>query len=519
MNNNFLILVRANFRMLWGGMKYSKRKKRFLSLPLLLIGVVLLVLLMVSNAVGQTMVFLQEGHPEGAIYSAVSTAVMLAFLLAVMRGGTTNTSNDADFLLSLPIKRHTILLSKSVSRYLFDLGPVALFLLPSVVVYYIMAQQSVALLLRGILVMFMIPMLSVGIAYIFSYLMFKISGKFSRSDLVRSALVVVISVGFLVFYMAMSGTMGMGGNMAEFVSNIAPLAWGADFAVYGSIASFLFFAMITAAPFLLGVALQARIYGQKLRIWRSGKTELEFRKRSPMRALFRKEIRFYFSIPIYVFNTIFSPIMAVVGTVAVVAARDNVLGLFANNPEFAIGANMLAFLVFAVACFFPAMTYITASSISLEGKNIRILRASPLDEKDIFLSKIGVHLLIIVPAIFVCMLVSGLAVNMTFLQIVLTELAIAALSVLIALWGLYVNLIFPKLDWDNEVTVVKQSMATMISVFTGFIPAALPIVLFLAVFQNDFVMSAAVSLIAFIILSAIVWLLLMTDGRKRYREL
>ena len=44
-----------------------------------------------------------------------------------------------------------------------------------------------------------------------------------------------------------------------------------------------------------------------------------------------------------------------------------------------------------------------------------------------------------------------------------------------AVWGLVANLHFPNFTWTSEVTVVKQSAATMLTVFAGMIFSMVPI--------------------------------------------
>jgi len=517
MNNNFLILVRANFQTLWGSMRYSKRKKKYI--PLTLMAVVfgsMIVFSMVLNAVGQTTAFIEHGVPEQAIYSAVSTTILLALLLSVFRGGTSNTSNDADFLLALPVTRNTILLSKSVSRYIFDLVLILTYMLPSIVVYNVMADSSAAVLLRGVLVTFMMPMMAVGVAYLLSWLIFVLSGRFPRTDLIKTLLMLVIFVVFIYFYLVMSGTLAVGGNVRDFVAKTGFLVWGADFVINGDVPAFGLFTLVTAALFALGVFLQSLIYGKKPKVWRSKNKKLSFNKRSPLAALFNKEIKFYFSITSYVINTIFSPAMAVMATAAVVVLRGDILQVF--GEQLSDVPIDIPFIILAMFCFFPAMMTTSASSISLEGKSIRILRASPLDEHDVFMSKIFVHLLIIAPVSAACIVVCGLALKLTALEIILALIAVMMLALFIAFLGLYINLVFPKLDWSNETAVVKQSAAVLVTMLSGTLFACVPVVLYFVI-DMDYLRSATISAFVFFVLAFFMWVMLMTDGRKRYREL
>ena len=517
MKNNFMVLLENDFVMMWNRMKYSKRKRKFLPLPLLVVGGAALILgSMIPTVIAQMGIYMADGTPEEIVYGYYSTTFMMAALLAITRGGMSNDSNDAGFLLSMPIKKSTIMLSKSVVRYAFDFALITIIFAPSVVVYYVMAAQPLAVLLRGILSLLLMPLFSVGVAYSISCLLIGVSKNFKRPEMLRTVLMVVSTVAFMAFYMTMPASVATGEGMRLFVSSFGPLVWAADFIVAGDIAAFGLYLLITALPFGIGVALQSRMFGRKAGTRKSTDTTLKFRRKSQLGALFGKEIRFYFSLPIYVTNTIMSPVMAVVGTVVLVSARDNVI---AFAEEFFPQAGLLPFVVFMAMCFIISMGFITSSSISLEGKNIRVMRAAPLAENKVFWAKILLQIVVLFPVIFICIAVACISISMPLVDIILFEAAGAALSLLVAAWGLYVNLIFPKMQWDNEVSVVKQGMATMVAVFSNMAVSAVPAVIYFAVAAGSFAVTAAWSCGIFLVLTTVVCALLFSNGVKRYREL
>ena len=49
--------------------------------------------------------------------------------------------------------------------------------------------------------------------------------------------------------------------------------------------------------------------------------------------------------------------------------------------------------------------------------------------------------------------------------------------------GISVNLTFPNFEWENEVSVVKQSASMMIAMFTGVLSGVIPILAI--VFMNE----------------------------------
>ena len=110
---------------------------------------------------------------------------------------------------------------------------------------------------------------------------------------------------------------------------------------------------------------------------------------------------------------------------------------------------------------------ITGSSISLEGRNLWIIKESPVSASEALGVKAGFQLLLACPCASLCAagLAWGLGLSLAEGGVLLLfSLAFAGFT---ALMGLAVNLLFPKLDAVNDMVVVKQSAAAMLSTFGG----------------------------------------------------
>ena len=115
---------------------------------------------------------------------------------------------------------------------------------------------------------------------------------------------------------------------------------------------------------------------------------------------------------------------------------------------------------------------VTGSSISLEGKTLWILRGAPLPAGEILEVKAAFQVLITAP----CLLVGGAGIawglDLGWAMGAVLVLAGLAFSGFCALFGLLVNLCFPRLDAISDAAVVKQSAAAMISTFAAMAAAA-----------------------------------------------
>ena len=185
-------------------------------------------------------------------------------------------------------------------------------------------------------------------------------------------------------------------------------------------------------------------------------------EQSVMKALVKKEAAQYFSSGIYVSNTIVGPLLAV-GMSIVLAFID----LSKPVPDLP-SANLEAGIPYLLGGFFSMMS-ISACSVSFEGKRWWLSRSLPLSSKEILGAKAIFNLIVLTPVYVVMevILLFVMRVNlMDRLWLLLIPLAAMPFAVL---FGLILNLRFPKMHWENEVEVVKQSASSGLSLLGGFV--------------------------------------------------
>lgn len=500
--SKLIILVRNYLLVFWGGFKYNKKTSKIIGSSIaMIVGVLLFAALMGFVAYGQIISFSAIGQPHLAFYYFLMISFMMAVLTAVMRGSISNNATDADMLLAMPLSRRTILLSKSISKYFFELLPITAFFLPAVIMYGVMVSPGFLTVLRGLIVWLMIPFLSVGISYILSWLFFKISDKMKNPSGITSFLSLVVIFGFVAF-----NTFGAGGAAAEadpaaFYTSITFLRWAVDFMVQGSALGWLKFALITIGPFVLGLILNSSIFGVQHRTWKSNKKEIDYRRRSPGGALLKKEMARFFGSSGYLMNTGMGMIMSLLLTVVLVIGKNSFLAEFLAADGI---SEIMGPVLVLVYCCCAGMSYLTACSISLEGKQLWILRTIPVRTKDVFFAKIKANLLVTLPLTVLGVLVAGIVLDMRFLEVLIITLTCGVFCVMSAYIGLVLNLHFPKLDWKEEVQVVKQGMSVMMALLLAFIPIAVLFVGYL-LFFNSFIAFAPFCLLVIVVFLAVIF--------------
>ena len=230
----------------------------------------------------------------------------------------------------------------------------------------------------------------------------------------------------------------------------------------------------------------------------------------------RKEWKQYTSSSVYVINTGIGVLLLIVASVALLINKDAVLS---GVQGIGLAGEILPYLIPFAAAFFLAMTNTADVSISLEGRQLPLLKSLPLRPMTIFQGKILLNLMLTAPAVLISMPVLAAAMGLTLYQAVLGLLLLLEYAVLFAALGIAINLCFPNFDWSSDVAVVKQSMASFVGIFSGFLLAAVPAGAFF-LFPPDkapLVLAAVAVLIG--VLDIAVFALLKGWGSQRFQRL
>jgi ABC-2 type transport system permease protein len=119
--------------------------------------------------------------------------------------------------------------------------------------------------------------------------------------------------------------------------------------------------------------------------------------------------------------------------------------------------------------FCVSMVPTTAASISIEGKNLWILKGAPVPSSVIFKAKVLASITFTGVLTTISTVIFAFAIRMNIVQFIL-YLAVGLIGcVLMALFGLMMNLKFPKLDAVNEIYIYKQSASVGFMVLVGFV--------------------------------------------------
>lgn len=387
---------------------------------------------------------------------------------------------DNDFVLSLPVSAFTLLLSRTLALYLENLLFSVFVMIPAGVAYLAHGGGGGAgFLLLLLLCTVFLALLPTTLDLLVGFVLAWLSGRFGRRPLVSNLLYSGAFILLLIFLFRFNLSISNITLPAALGVESGFSAWGLPFVLLmeatcdGNLLSLVLFTALCVLPFLLVVWLFSGRYGRIVTSLgaRSSRSDYKLGVLSAAgarRALLMKESRRFFSTPIYFFNAGFGLVLMVVGGAAALVFQAKVEEYLRQMGDFAAALPMTPLLCAALA-FLVSMTAITASSVSLEGKMLWILKEAPVSPGEIFAVKVGFQLLLELPCLLIASLCLSRAFSLGIADCLVLFLVNAALALFCALFGLFVNLSMPKLDAPNDAIVVKQSGAAMLGTFVPMI--------------------------------------------------
>lgn len=125
-------------------------------------------------------------------------------------------------------------------------------------------------------------------------------------------------------------------------------------------------------------------------------------------------------------------------------------------------------LVCVVLCSLASMNFMTAPSISLEGKSLWILQMLPVDPRRIFRAKIIMQLILTGVPLLLCIICIIIIYPFDLVQLLMLVLFEGSYVLFMTLLGLFLGVKMPVLTWTSEIMVIKQGAPVVITLFGGF---------------------------------------------------
>ncbi len=413
-----------------------------------------------------------------ALFNLLTFSLVFVFSIFETKGMLFEC-RDNELLLSMPIRVIDIVLSRVFAVLTVNYLEAFVLMLPATVVFAIKGGALMGVF-GSLLVTLLLPLLATALATGVGYVVALLSKRFKNNILVS----LLLYLGFFAVYFFLYGKLMNGmtaletdpdGAIERLISTLG-IAKGIGMA---SMLSPLPFSIMVLTVFAVsGTVLFLIVKNYADIITKSDKTikteyvKRESRTQRPVIALSKKEISRFFSSVTYIMNGGIGFIMQIILLIAVFTRRSNLAEVEAMFSEM-LGFNAEGLLPTALtgaSVLMLAMGMImSASSLSLEGSSLWILASSPIKTYEIIIAKMMPELLISTAASVVATVIIAVTVSASLPVALLIFLIHIVASFLFSMLGITMNIIFPKFYFESESQVIKQSVASGISLLAAMI--------------------------------------------------
>ena len=496
----FWMLLKVQIAMIWttqvmGARKNFEKKVGANALPIVggifaVVGAIIMMVYIYGVATGVALAGFTRLLPLAGILFGALPGVILTFVKA---NGVLFAYKDYDFIMSLPIKKSTIIYSRVAALYAAEGIWSFAIMLPVFLAYFTFEAVTIPRLIGALFALILGPNLAVSAAILLAFAVAALAAKLHFKSLgmvIGGIFGLLFMVAYLFFIFTLSfntDKLGAVGNFQDTVFSIAssvglvylPSLWIADFFRSGSFVSFLLFVLVSVGAPAVIVAIISRFNDRINALVSEDKVQKKFTTKqistksvTPFVALIRKEIQTIIGYPAVFVNMLFGCLLMVI--LAFISLFFNTSSIVAN---FVPASEVPRYLPLARTIFGMATTWFGTSmfcaansaaiSYSLEGRSNWLMATMPVSSRQIFGAKIAVNMLYV--AFFsiltqIFFLIPGHITIEAALRNVILPLCIVFL---VANVGLAIDIRRPNFDWTSVIDITKRSLSVTVSSLVG----------------------------------------------------
>ncbi len=524
--NKFFSLLRVSMSEGMGIFRvYGKKQSRInkIGLP-----IVLAIMIMLSMA-GYVDMMMEPLTEIGMEFVVLTLFVIMAALFILVEGiykasGLLFNCRDDDLLLSLPVKRSTVLAIRIMKFYLFETMINAIVFVPAMIVYAMKVGVGASFYLVSLTALFILPILPIVIASLVGGLIAFSSARFKHKNLVQIILTTLVLLGVLFVSINIEDILQTLAQNAKSVNEIItklyyPAGQYIQLVLDFKIMDYLMFVATNVGLFVLMLLMLGSVYykiNSRVKIVKTNTVSYEYNLKinQPLVALIKKEIGKFISSPVFLINAGFGLVLFVVVVVLACVNMNATLDMI-SKMSFEISEdtiiNYMPACLFGLIFFTSMMTSITSSMISLERKSFNVLKSLPTNSMMIIMAKVLAAVLVMIPILLIGDIVMMVRFNFNIWQILMIFASSITMPLVAELVGILVNLKYPKMNAQDDTEVVKQSMSSMVAVFVGMGSSIVMLYIIYNAFRSGLSASEIVgagllfSVIALVLLVAYLW--------------
>lgn len=432
-----------------------------------------IVFLLVYNLI-TVLTLVRMGQERQILSYMTSMASFISFFLTIFQANDLLFfGRDREMLTVLPLHTRTILFNKFLFLYFFNLAILFLFVFPALIIWTFNGGLIVSSFLYFLSILFL-PILPLVLGAFFAFATLYFSSLFKG----RPWLTVLLSLGLMGLFLTWvtanmrtgQETGDLGFLLAKQISALYPLAF--IFETNLGQLNFPYLILYDIFSFLLGLVFISLVSRRSVSRSHSfsqttpSRGRLQYAKsKSIFSALYLKEWHHYQSSYILMLNTCLGILLLLIYSLAILLLPSEQIADTLGLPN--VSSFITSFAPLLITAFL-SMSVTTTSSLSLEGREVWILKSLPIGIKQIIKSKIffnlTLHSLGYIPAV----LIIAIKYPMNVIHLIFLLLIPLVSSLFISISGLYLNTRYPNYHWETESFVIKQSLPVILAGLINF---------------------------------------------------
>ena len=537
----FIVMLKNTFNLLDGRTKRSKLNK-FMGLFLMVAFMPTLYSLYMLAKEGMYMLLplQQEGLVLSLLFIALSSVTF--FMSIFLVPAVYYFSKDSETLLALPLKPEEIVLSKFCLSVVYEYLTTFLLAIPVLVAYIQVMNPDVFFYVKVLIILLLSPVVPLAFGAVIIMVIMAFVPFFKNRDLFNYA------SGFLALAFAIGINMVVGGTatlsqekllamltegnnslLAIFRFMFPNLPFAIQSLVDGSWLSFILFLVITALVVFVFVTISKIVYFIGIigvNETAAGRKQLNLKAyqketstKGAMMSYFLKEMRLMIRTPIYLLNNIATafilPIIFMVSIGSSVSGEEEFSAFIKSidwtNPDLLL---IVSFAGLALGLMMSTLNLITPTALSREGSNIFFMKYIPMSYVKQIQAKIMSGLVVSFFGILFSLVAAVFLLKMHPIVIILILVMSIQGMIFMNYLGMIVDLIRPKLVWEQEAAAVKQNLNAAFTMIPAFALSFLPFLLLKYLPNNWFTVIAI-----FILFSFVNWMLIRLTTRMSITKL
>lgn len=442
-----------------------------------IIGVIVIYAMIMVYCVATCIGYGQYGIIDSTPVMCALTISIISFVFTIFKtNGYLFNFREYDMLMSLPFKASTVAGCKFLYMYIKSLPWYLSISFAMLIGYGYYARPNFVVYIVWLILTFFLPVIPMLASAFFGFLIARISAGFRKTNIVQTVLTfifVFFCFGLRFFIDDMFSNDKVEetlGNMSRITGAASkyylPAGWFSRAVTELSVPDVLLLLGVSIVMFVVIFRIVGSAYRNINSALKSHAAAKKYcmsgqKQRSLVNAIAFKEFKRLTGSTNYMVNGAMGIVLApIFGIVTLIVGFDKIISFFTKGAP--VDASMLQPAIPFIIFFFIGMVATTACSPSLEGKNYWIIQSLPVEMKTVYQGKMLFNIYLTVPFMLFSVLCLCIASKAPVLNTVLYLILGVTLCTYSTTWGCVCGVKHIKLDWENEIEVIKQGAAVAI---------------------------------------------------------